>query len=147
MSNRATAEKKTAFLAALKDRGSVYHAAHDAQINRTTAYRWRDADQDFAAAWDDLLETAWDRLEASAYERALDGDTTLTIFLLKNRRRSIYGDKQTLEHTGPAGGPIEQRTELTVEHDPDRAGEILRILDEAGVLVAGAPSGNGSATH
>ena len=36
-------------------------------------YQWRAADADFAAAWDEALETAADRLEGEAWRRGVEG--------------------------------------------------------------------------
>ena len=75
--------RKKAFIEELRQRYSVYHACKAAGIGRTTVYAWRQDDAEFAKAWDAALADAADVLEASAYQRALEGDTTLTIFLLK----------------------------------------------------------------
>lgn len=119
-----TAEKKSRFLDELRKRYSVYHAARAAGIGRTTAYRWRGEDEDFARAWDEALEDAIDTLEASVYERALHGveepvyyggeevgtvrrySDTLAIFLLKGAKPDKYRERSTTELTGPGGGPI-----------------------------------------
>jgi hypothetical protein len=58
-----------------------------------TVYRWRTEDEVFAAAWDEAKEDTIDVLKASAYERALDGDVTLTIVLLKGGRPEKYKDR------------------------------------------------------
>lgn len=47
--------KKGKFIAELRERGSVYHAALAARIARRTAYDWRYSDPEFADAWDDAL--------------------------------------------------------------------------------------------
>jgi hypothetical protein len=91
-----TPEKKESFLAALRLKGSVYHAAQTVKVGRGTVYAWRDADEEFAQAWDQALEDAYDALEESLYERGLKADTTAAIFILKGRRRKVFGDKQEL---------------------------------------------------
>lgn len=62
-----------AFLAVLREGGNVRLACDAAQIDRKTAYRRREANADFAAAWDGALEEAADLLEAEAWRRAYDG--------------------------------------------------------------------------
>jgi hypothetical protein len=112
--NKATAEKKRAFLAAFATCGTIFHAAHAAEIDRVTVYRWRGADPEFVTAMDNARETSTDVLEDSLYQRAVKGDTTAAIFLLKGRRRDVYGDKVVQEHTGtvivdlvwPDGSPL-----------------------------------------
>lgn len=103
----STAEKKQAFLAALQAKGSVYHACKTGGIGRTTAYRWREEDADFARGWDEAKEDAADNLEQSLYERGMTSDTTAAIFWLKGNRPEKFKDRVTAEHTGKDGGPIE----------------------------------------
>ena len=62
-----------AFLAALARRGNVWHAAKAAKIDRTTAYRYRDEDEEFAAAWASAREDFCDHLEDEAVSRSVDG--------------------------------------------------------------------------
>lgn len=88
-----TAEKKAVFIAELRDRGTVYHAAKAAGIGRKTAYRWRDASPTFAAEWDDAKEDTVEILEDSMFQRAVKGDTVAGIFLLKAMRPDKYRDK------------------------------------------------------
>lgn len=75
-----------------------------------TAYRWRDEDPEFKAAWDEAVEQNIDDLEACAYRRAIEGwlepvyfqgkavgavrkfSNALTIFMLKKLRPKIYAD-------------------------------------------------------
>lgn len=62
-----------AFLAALRQRPVVQFACDAVGIERSTAYRRRDADKDFAKAWDDALEAGIDAAEAEAFRRGLHG--------------------------------------------------------------------------
>jgi hypothetical protein len=101
-----TAEKKRLFLDTYRTHGTIYHAAQAADVGRRTVYNWREADPEFAQAMDDAHEDATDALEESGYRRAIGGDTTLTIFLLKGRRREVYGDRLSAEHSGPGGAPL-----------------------------------------
>ena len=93
---KTTAEKKASFVAALARRGTVYHAAKSARIDRTTAYAWRARDAKFAKAWDSAIEDAVDCVETSLFERACKGDTTAAIFILKCRRPEVY--RETVRH-------------------------------------------------
>lgn len=99
----AQLEKKTAFLAELGERGSVYHAAKAAGVGRRTVYNWREDDGDFAKAWDDAIEDCVDMVEESLFQRAKKQDTVAAIFFLKNNRAKY---RERVEHTGPDGGPI-----------------------------------------
>lgn len=124
---KATPEKevnelaKAQFVAALAAGATVLLAAQEARINKTTAYRWRESDAEFAAAWDEALEEGTDWLEQEAIRRGRDGvrkpiyqsgklvghvqeySDTLLIFMLKARRPEVYRERASLEHTGPGG--------------------------------------------
>lgn len=140
---------KPVFLAALRNMPVIRHACEAADVDRTTAWRAREKDEAFAAAWDEAMEAGIDRAEQAAYTRAVDGwcepvidkgrlawaykrevdadgketyspvldangqPVPLTVrkhsdgllqFVLKGRRRAVYGDKQ--EITGANGGPV-----------------------------------------
>ena len=66
-------DRREAFLAALQDGRSVTGAAKAAGINRTLLYRWRSDMPEFAAAWDETVETALDLIEEEAWQRARHG--------------------------------------------------------------------------
>lgn len=130
------------FLEALRKLGIVAAAARAANISSATAYHLRNADDDFRQAWDDAMEDSIDTMEEEARRRAVDGveepvfgkdgeivgykqrysDTLLT-FLLKGRRRNVFGDKQ--EITGAGGGP------LAVVDDTRKAARIAALLEMA----------------
>src|SRR5690606_27264987 len=61
------------FLSAMSDGATIGEAAHEAGVDRTTVYRWKEADPEFAAAWDDSLEEGTERLEREAMRRAVVG--------------------------------------------------------------------------
>ncbi len=61
------------FLKELRRRGNVSDAATKAAIDRSTAYRWREAESEFAAAWDVAIEAAVEGLESEAWRRAKEG--------------------------------------------------------------------------
>lgn len=118
-SNKRTAKKK-AFLEELRQRYSVYHACLAAKVGRTTVYEWRDEDPAFAAAWEEALEDAMDALEASVYERAMEGDTTLSIFVLKGGKPDRYKERTSTELTGAGGKDL--RVEFVSPEKPGEAG-------------------------
>lgn len=97
---RRTKNWKPAFLTALAMWPDVSKACEAAGISRRTAYRERQADEDFALAWHDAMNVSLDKVEAALIERALKSDTTAAIFLLKSHRRDVYGDNLKLEHSG-----------------------------------------------
>ena len=63
---------RAAFLAELRKRGNVTDAARAVQVGRKTVYQWKEAEPDFAAAWDEAIEQAIDAMESEAYRRAVE---------------------------------------------------------------------------
>jgi hypothetical protein len=102
-----TPEKRATFIAELRVRGTVYHAAKAADIGRRTAYAWRERYAEFARDWDDALEDSTEILEQSLYQRALDADTTAAIFLLKARRPEVYREKPPVAIDANAAGGVQ----------------------------------------
>lgn len=84
------------FLALLAESCNVTLAARGAGVCRATVYEYRHADPGFAARWAEAEEEAIDGLEQAAWDRARMQSDTLLIFLLKGRRRAIYGE--SIEH-------------------------------------------------
>jgi hypothetical protein len=114
MPNRTkkTPEKYEKFLASLrKTGGNIARAARAEKIDRSTAYRWREEDKDFAARWDEAIQDGLDDLEEEARRRAYKGlrqaiyykgavvgyeyeySDTLMIFLLKGGRPEKYKER------------------------------------------------------
>lgn len=102
-----TDEPKSKLLTKLATGASITAAAKAARRTRQTYYDWRESDPEFAKLADEALEMGTDVLEDSALRQAKGGNTTLMVLLLKARRREIYGDKLTTEHTGKDGTPID----------------------------------------
>jgi len=129
------------FLEALAASGIVSDAAKAVGVSQTTLYRHRKADADFEAAWDIAVEEAVDEMELEARRRAVTGITrdiyykgdvvgeeqvysdSLLMFMLKGRRRAIYGDKQ--EITGKDGGA------LAFTDETKKASRIAALLELA----------------
>jgi hypothetical protein len=109
---------KATFLAALATSGVVLTACKKARIGRTTAYKIRDEDEEFAAAWDAALDDAADEMEEEAHRRAVKGvlkpvyqggkkvgsireySDTLLIFRLKAARPEKYRERSDIRHSG-----------------------------------------------
>lgn len=123
---KVTPEKKAAFCAALAAAGgNVTRACEAIDVARLTAYRWREDDPEFAAAWDEAKSAGLDALEDEALRRAFEGidkpivhqgvitDTvreysdTLAIFLLKGGKPEKYRERVSQELTGKDGGPVQ----------------------------------------
>lgn len=115
---------KALFLAALAEVPVVVHACKAAGVNRATAWRAREADPEFAKAWDEALEEGIDRAEQEAFRRAVVGyekpvwykgelvgtetvhSDALLALILKGRRKKVYAERTEL--TGADGGPVAQ---------------------------------------
>lgn len=129
MANRTklTAKKREEFLEALEETGNVSASAKAIGLSRVRMYEIRHEDPEFKARWDEAVEVGVDALEQEARRRAYHGTTkpvyqggalvgeiqeysdTLMIFLLKGKRRQIFGDKR--EVTGKDGCAIQHKVE------------------------------------
>jgi hypothetical protein len=103
-----TDRARTAFISRFSETCNVSEACRAANISRCAAYAWRKDDPEFAAEWDDAEQTAIDKLEQVAWERATDdkSDRMLEI-LLKAHRPEKYVDRVRSELTGPGGSALE----------------------------------------
>jgi hypothetical protein len=84
---RTTHRARSVFLDALANGLSVTGAANGAGIGRRTAYDWRKADTEFAAAWDLAVESGTDLLEDVAWQRAVKGNAEPVVSMGK----VVYG--------------------------------------------------------
>lgn len=87
---------KPTFLAALRAMPVVAHACEAVGIERSTAYRARLADEEFANAWEDAMEDGIDRAEQEALRRAIGGWTEPVID--KGRVQYQY-ERVVVKHT------------------------------------------------
>ena len=110
---------KPAFLAALRELPVIAHACKVVGIDRSTAYRAREADESFAQAWDEAMEEGVDKAEQEAFRRAAEGtdkgvwhqgvqvgtervySDALMALILKGRRKAVYAERKEL--TGADG--------------------------------------------
>lgn len=121
---------KTVFLEALRNVPVIRQACESAGVDRSTAWRARQADEDFADQWDHALEEGIDRAEQEAFRRAVQGyeqgvwhqgvqvgtetrysDAMLSL-VLKGRRKSVYADRTEL--TGADGGPMRSQSQVVI---------------------------------
>jgi len=103
-------------------------AANKCGINRSTFFKWREEDAEFAAQWKAAVDEGTDFLEDEAMRRAAEGvdrpvfqmgecvgytreySDSLMAMQLKGRRPERYGDK--VAHTGAEGGAIKHHIEV-----------------------------------
>lgn len=116
--NRTEEAARAAFLQALCGGISVTGACEKSGLPRRTVYDWRDADEKFAAAWDEAIEAGTETMEDEARRRAQDGvdkpvyqggkrvgsvrefSDTLMMFLLKGRKPEKYRENVKVEMSG-----------------------------------------------
>jgi len=109
-------------LNALAECGSVRQAANIAKVHRSTVYRERIDDPEFAQMWDVAKERGIDALEDACIERGFAGSDTLLIFRLKAERPK-YRDKQ------PTGMTItlDQLQQMSTDELDDLAAKLARL--------------------
>lgn len=86
-------QQKAKFLHKLGKLGTVLSAAKAAGIGRSTAYEWRDEDEQFRKDWAASVEDNTELLEQTLFQRAIDGDTTAAIFMLKAMKPQKYRER------------------------------------------------------
>lgn len=99
------------FLEALTTSCNVAHSARVAGVGSATVYARRNADADFAAAWDLALEDAYDLLESEA------------------RRRAFAGVEEPVVYQGQMTPVFERESDGTIKVDEDGRPLIQRNAD------------------
>ena len=112
------------FLEALEQTGNISISAKRADVGRQTAYRRKEAYEQFSEAWDDAIETAIDTMVEEARRRAVEGTAkpviykglvahhiqeysdVLLMFLLKAHRPKVYRETINQRISGEDGGPL-----------------------------------------
>lgn len=124
-----------AFVKAIREGATVAEACTAAHIGETTARRYRDSFPEFAQAWADAYEARTDLLEQEAEKRALNRmdpeSGRLITFLLRGRRRKVYGDKLEVDATVTAVDLTRaRRLQEIAATDPELpVGELIRRLE------------------
>lgn len=93
-------QKKELFLGLLENlkvSGNVSKAISASRFKRTTVYRWRNNDKEFAKKWDIIVETANELLveevEHKLLEAAQRGSVRAQIFILQHREPEVWNRK------------------------------------------------------
>ena len=145
------------FFAALARCGQPGRACIESGVDRTTIYKRRRAEPEFAERWEAALEEFVDTLEREATRRAVEGtekgvwhqgtqvgaerqfSDSLLLAMLKAKRRE-YRDTSKVELTGADGGPVQ------VEESPIALARKVAFVLALGLRAtkAGAPTDDGS---
>jgi len=124
-----------AYLAALAVGGEVTGAADAVGVDRTTPYKYAGRSPRFARLWDEAIERAKDLARRECFTRGVIGwqepvffggecighvprksDRCLELYL--KAHDPAYRDKQSVELSGPAGGPVRTRAEIAAQMEP-----------------------------
>lgn len=115
-----TKRKRAAFLDVVRVTGNVSAGARAAGVTPAQAYGLRKKDNEFRMTWDSALEGALDDLEGALRSRAVAGvekpvyyggkqcgasvtySDNLGMFLLRGRRKEIFGDGKLASPGDPA---------------------------------------------
>jgi hypothetical protein len=144
--------KKRAFLQSYEQHGYVGRAASEAGVHRTTVYDWLKSDPEFAADVETAEKAVLERMEEEADRRAIQGmrkpvfyrgdvcghvqeySDNLLMFRMKALAPEKYRDRQSIEHSGPDGGPIRHKAEegldLSKLSDEELA-ELEKLVEKA----------------
>lgn len=106
---------KAAFINSLRSHGNITAACIAAVIDRSTAYKAKERDPEFAAKWEDALDQAVELLELAAHTRALTHSDALMIFLLKAHRPEKYRERVDLSLTIKPDKPLEEMTDAELD--------------------------------
>lgn len=133
--NERKAQSKAEFLTTLEQSaGLVATACRKAGINRSTYYKWRKADDEFAQAADDIKELQKDAVEALILKKLKDGDTAMLIFYAKTQMKD-RGYVERNELVGKDGQDLIKReidlTKLTSEQRAVLLSIGSELIDEA----------------
>lgn len=123
---RTTKKRQEDFLLAFEELANIKRACEKSKVPRRTFYDWLE-NESFKKKYEKSEKIAISVLEDEAYRRAVTGTNkpvfqggkkvgsikefsdTLLIVLLKARAPEKYKDRVSNEHSGPNGGPIEQK--------------------------------------
>jgi hypothetical protein len=106
-------------------------------VDRTTLYNWRREHDGFAAAWDQAVQLAGDRLEELIYDRAMGGDIDAARYWLKSFRPAIH-DRAALVKLAMLQVSLAALTKKGGSGEPP-----ILDLDENGLPVVVATRGDG----
>lgn len=130
-----TPTREALFFDIVRRTGNISAAARAAKLSRSAVYDRRRQDADFRCELEGVLDEVTDDLEAELRRRAVEGvekpvyyggkpcgtvhtySDNLGMFLLKGRRRSIFGDGKAAVVTAPTGASdaVQSATDRLIE--------------------------------
>ena len=141
--------KKQIFVKNLKAAGGIICiACSNTGINRSTYYRWREADEEFREQVDEVMEEQIDFVESKLLTAIKSGDTTAIIFYLKTKGRNRgYSEKvqppKSRAETAPdmslpaLPGPEHEDAKITTaKRIKNKKNYIVKILKKQGKYTA-----------
>lgn len=124
MTSRVKDTKKLQFLKNFEETGNISNACDFIEISRTTFYRWKEDDLDFAESFNDICESVGDFVEDQLLMQIKAGETAATIFYCKTKlRKRGYIEKVEQE-------VISTNTNYNKEIEPDYSGWTEEALIE-----------------
>jgi predicted DNA binding protein len=94
-----TPEKKTRYLRAVEQLGTLTAGCRAAAVSHNTIYQWREHDDAFMLAEQQARTTFADELEHEVVTRGRAGSDTLLIFMLKAVRPEKFRDRVDVRQT------------------------------------------------
>ena len=70
-------------------------AAEAVGVGRSTVFGWKKDDPEFAAKWEEAVETALDKLEGRLYDLGMEGDRGAITDTLRARRPEVWRDNKS----------------------------------------------------
>lgn len=93
-------KRQALFLDGFTKTGTVLGACRRVGLSRETVRLWRKNDEAFEQLYQDADLDITETLETKAMSMAMEGDTTMVIFLLNARRPDVYRPRMKVEHAG-----------------------------------------------
>lgn len=93
--------------------GNIAAVARAARVSRQTIYNRIKEHPELSSAIEDARESQLDNIESALYQKAIAGDTTAMIFVMKTRGKG-RGYSERLELTGADGGAIQTEGKIDV---------------------------------
>lgn len=130
-----TPDRERQILASIRAGAFDWVAARAAGVSVPTFYRWlsdeRSPYREFAEKVAEARAVA--RLSVEIEVRKKNPEFWLSRGPGRERPGEPgWGEKTTIEHTGPGGGPVE--TKAVVEVKPDQLADVMGVLSAAGVV-------------